>query len=84
MLLSTGFDAIAVSLLGSNNPFGIVLSTMLISLINKGSTYMKSQAGVESEITSVITGIILLFSACNVEHNKAEKLMKKKNDKEGK
>jgi simple sugar transport system permease protein len=90
VLLSTGFDAIAVSLLGSNNPFGIVLSTMLISLINKGSTYMKSQAGVESEITSVITGIILLFSACNVymkwklEHNKAEKMMKKKNDKEGK
>ena len=90
VLLSTGFDAIAVSLLGSNNPFGIVLSTMLISLINKGSTYMKSQAGVESEITAVITGIILLLSAGNVymkwklEHNKAEKMLKKKNEKEGK
>lgn len=65
VLLSTGFDAIAVSLLGSNNPFGIIFSTMLISLINKGSTYMKSSAGVDAEIASVITGIILLFSACN-------------------
>ncbi len=66
VLLSTGFDAIAVSLLGSNNPFGIIFSTMLITLIGKGSTYMKSVAGVDAEIASVITGIILLFSACNV------------------
>lgn len=38
---------------------------MLITLISKGSTYMKSAAGVDAEIASVITGIILLFSACN-------------------
>lgn len=66
VLLSTGFDAIAVSLLGNNNPLGIVFSTMLISLMGKGGTYMKSMAGVDSEIASVITGIVLLFSACNV------------------
>lgn len=66
VLVSTGFDAIAVSLLGNNNPVGIVFSTILITLIGKGSTYMKSSAGVDSEIASVITGIILLFSACNV------------------
>ncbi len=66
VLLSTGFDAIAVSLLGNNNPFGIIFSTMLISLISKGSTYMRSAAGVDAEIASVITGVILLFSACSV------------------
>lgn len=66
VLVSTGFDAIAVSLLGNNNPFGIIFSTMLITLIGKGSTYMKSVAGVDAEIASVITGIILLFSACNL------------------
>lgn len=65
VLLSTGFDAIAVSLLGSNHPVGIIFSTMLITLMGKGSTYLKSAAGVDSEIASVITGIILLFSACN-------------------
>lgn len=79
VLVNTGFDAIAVSLLGNNNPFGIILSTMLITLIGKGSTYMKSTAGVDAEIASVITGIILLFSACNfyikwkLEHLKREK-----------
>ena len=70
-----------------NNPFGIVFSTMLITLISKGSTYMKSAAGVDAEIASVITGIILLFSACNayikwkMERNRREKTNKTKEDK---
>lgn len=63
-LVSTGFDAIAVSLLGNNHPIGIIFSSMLITVIGKGSTYMSSSTGVEAEIASVITGIILLFSAC--------------------
>lgn len=80
VLISTGFDAIAVSLLGNNNPFGIVFSTMLITLIGKGSTYLKSSAGVDPEIASVITGIILLFSACNVYIKwKIEKKKREKN-----
>jgi simple sugar transport system permease protein len=65
VLIDTGFDAIAVSLLGNNHPVGILFSTMLISVIGKGSTYMKSAAGVDSEIASVITGMILLFCACS-------------------
>lgn len=63
-LSSIGFDAIAVSLLGANNPIGIIFSSMLVTMIGKGSTYMSSSAGVEAEMASVITGIILLFSAC--------------------
>ena len=64
VLTSTGFDAIAVSLLGNNNPVGIIFSSCLITVISKGSTYMSSASGVQQEIASVITGIILLFSAC--------------------
>ena len=66
VLVSTGFDAVAVSLLGGNHPVGILFATMLISMIGKGSTYMKSAAGVDTEIASVITGTILLFSTCNM------------------
>ncbi len=80
VLLNTGFDAIAVSLLGSNNPFGIIFSTMLISLIGKGSTYMRSAAGVDTEIASVITGMILLFSACSAYFR--YRMERKKRDKE--
>lgn len=66
VLSSTGFDAIAVSLLGSNNPVGIIFSSFLITIVDKGSTYMSSAAGIQAEIADVITGIILLFSACSV------------------
>lgn len=61
-----GFNAIAVSLLGNLNPYGIIASSFIISIIDKGSTYMSSISGVRQEIASVITGLILLFSASAV------------------
>lgn len=64
VLPSMGYDAIAVSLLGNSNPTGILASSFLINIISKGSTYMSSKSGLDAEIASVITGLILLFSAC--------------------
>ncbi|MBD5449808.1 MAG: ABC transporter permease [Lachnospiraceae bacterium] len=64
VLVSTGYDAIAVALLGNSSPIGIIFSSFLITVISKGSTYMSSASGVQAEIASAITGIILLFSAC--------------------
>lgn len=64
VLAATGFDSIAVALLGNSNPLGILLSSFLISVMGKGKTYMSSSAGLDAEIASVITGLILLFSAC--------------------
>lgn len=64
ILSSVGYDAIAVSLLGNANPIGSMISAFLVMIISKGSTYMSSTAGVPQEIASVITALILLFSAC--------------------
>ena len=64
LLTTIGFDAIAVALLANSHPIGIIFSSLLITIVSKGSTYMSSSTGLESEIASVITGIILLFSAC--------------------
>lgn len=64
VLAATGYDGIAVALLGNSNPIGILFSSFLVSVIGKGSTYMSSTAGLDAEIASVITGLILLFSAC--------------------
>ncbi|MEG0353763.1 MAG: ABC transporter permease [Cellulosilyticaceae bacterium] len=64
VLSSVGYDAIAVSLLGNANPIGSMFSAFLITIISKGSTYMSSAAGVPQEIAAVITGLILLVSAC--------------------
>ena len=65
-LPSLGFDGIAVSLLGANNPFAIILAALIITIINAGSSFMQATAGVPQEIAAVITGTILLFSACSM------------------
>lgn len=85
VLISTGFDAIAVCLLGGSEPAGIFVAAFLVEILSKGSTYMSSQSGLESEIASVITGLILLFSACNaffmqlLARREEEKKAKKEN-----
>lgn len=66
VLAATGYDSIAVALLGNSNPIGILFASFLISVIGKGSTYMSSTAGLDAELSSVIISLILLFSACSV------------------
>lgn len=64
VLSTVGFDSIAISLLGNSNPIGIVFASFLITVITKGRTYMSSSIGVDQQIGSVITGLMLLFAAC--------------------
>ncbi len=63
-LASLGYDSIAVSVLGNVNPIGSIFASILITIFQKGSVYMSSTVGVPKEIASVVTGILLLFSAC--------------------
>ncbi len=65
VLPGTGFDAIAVCMVGGSSPVGILFATFFLEIIEKGSTYMSSQANLEAEIASVIMGLILLTSACS-------------------
>jgi len=78
VLAATGYDSIAVALLGGANPMGILFASFLVSVLGKGSTYMSSTAGLDAEIASVITSLILLFSACSVY---IKYLVKKAKDK---
>lgn len=64
VLPSTGFDAIAVCLLGGSNPIGIFLASLLISGVTTGGTYMQARAGVSTQVPSLIIGIMLTFAAC--------------------
>ncbi len=63
-LSSMGYDAIAVAVLGNTSPIGCVFASFLITLFQNGTTYMSSSLGVAKEIANLITGILLLFSAC--------------------
>ncbi len=63
-LTSVGFDSIATALLGNAHPLGNIASSMLITTLSTGKTYMSSMMGVRPEIAQLVTGMILLFSAC--------------------
>ena len=64
-LAGMGYDAIATALLGNNTPVGAIFASVLITIFQNGANYMYSTLGVAKEIASVITGILLLFSACS-------------------
>jgi len=63
-LPAAGFDSIAVAFLGNIHPLGAILAATLISTLSSGAIYMGSVAGVRHEIAGLITGMILLFTAC--------------------
>jgi len=65
VLPAMGFDGIAVSFLAASHPIGIIFAALLITVISVGSVYMQFMARVPAEIASVITGTMLLFSACS-------------------
>lgn len=69
-----GFDGIAVALLASSNPVGIIFSAMLISHISTGGGFMNASV-FPPEISSVISGIIIYLCAFSLLfRSKFEKL----------
>ncbi|RTE09116.1 ABC transporter permease [Paenibacillus whitsoniae] len=58
-----GFDGIAVSLLGANNPIGIVLGAMLFGGLSYGSAGMSFGADVPPEIIRIVIGSVIFFVA---------------------
>jgi general nucleoside transport system permease protein len=61
-----GFDAIAVALLGMVHPIGIIASSFLFGVLRSGSVFMQALYGVNKDMVSVITGIIVLFMGMSV------------------
>lgn len=63
---SIGFDGITVALLGQSNPYGIMLSALLLGAMRAGAPLMQIQARVPVEIIDVIQGVILIFLAAEM------------------
>lgn len=59
----TGFDGIAVALIGMNNPFGVLLGSVLFGTLTYGSAGMSFSADVPPEIIRVVIGSIIFFIA---------------------
>jgi general nucleoside transport system permease protein len=62
---STGFDAIAVALLGLNSAVGIILAAILFGALHGGGSVMQSDAGVSGNLVYVLQALILFSIAAN-------------------
>jgi simple sugar transport system permease protein len=58
-----GFDSIAIALLGSNHPLGVVLAALLFGFMRSGATTMMVTTGIPIDIVSILQALILAFVA---------------------
>ena len=59
-LAGYGFTAIAVGLVGRNNPIGVILAGLLFGVLRNGSNAMQAQAGTSRELVSILQGLVIL------------------------
>lgn len=85
---SQGFDGIAVSLLGANNPIGILISALFFGILYSGKGFMNANTNIPPEIADTIIATIIYFAAISaavpmivnaIKHRKAMSKAKKLN-----
>lgn len=62
---TTGFDAIAVALLGLGSAVGIVLAALLFGALHAGGAVMQADAGISSSLVFILQALILFSIAAN-------------------
>jgi general nucleoside transport system permease protein len=62
---STGFDGIAVALLGQNVALGVVLSAILFGALHAGGFVMQTDVQISSHIIEILEAVILFSLAAN-------------------
>lgn len=62
---STGFDGIAVALLGLNSAIGVVLASILFGALHAGGSVMQSDAQISGRIVQILQAVILFSLAAN-------------------
>lgn len=60
-----GFNGIAVSLLGINNPIGTIFAALLFGALETGASTMALFARIPSEVVDIVIGIIIFFVGAN-------------------
>ncbi len=59
----TGFDAIALALLGKSHPFGVVLAALMFGTLQSGGTRMQNVAKIPVDIIFVVQALVIAFIA---------------------
>lgn len=62
VIAANGFNGIAVALLGSSSPLGIIFSATFVSYIQRGGT-LSALFGYKPEIIDIVIAVIIYFSA---------------------
>jgi len=62
-IMNTGFDGMAVAMVGRNHPIGILIAALFFGGLNAGGRMMQITAGVPLEMIRVVMGIIVLAMA---------------------
>ena len=61
--LPTGFDAIAVALLGNTSAIGVLISALFLGGLRSGTTEMQAIAHVDPNLVLIIEALVLFFIA---------------------
>jgi len=70
VIAAAGFNGIAVALLGTSHPIGIIFSSIFISHIQRGGT-LTALYGFKPEIIDIVIAVIIYFSAFSLLMNAA-------------
>ncbi len=68
-----GFDGIAVALLASGNPIGILFASFLFGALKSGGNAMQMFSGVPSAVTLVITALVVIAMTVRLTEFSARK-----------
>ncbi|MFW9855839.1 MAG: hypothetical protein ACFFFG_12310 [Candidatus Thorarchaeota archaeon] len=63
---TAGFDGIAVSLIGQNNPFPIVLAAIFFGFLTQGKINLDIKTDMPSELIDSLLAVVILFVAAPV------------------
>jgi simple sugar transport system permease protein len=58
-----GFDGIAIALLASSRPKGVILASLLFGALRAGSTPMQSTTGIPIDLVVIIQALVIMFVA---------------------
>lgn len=73
-----GYDAVAVALLGQNNPIGVIISGIMFGTLKSGAGGMQRATNLPMSLISVTSGLIILFVAASVIMNKLPRYLAKR------
>ncbi len=62
-LMNTGFDGMAVAMVGRNHPIGIIFASLFFGGLTAGGRTMQFTAGVPLEMVRVVEGVIVITMA---------------------